>query len=233
MPPMRIWIWLTLLAATIAIAGCLIETPTLDAPSTTEPARTTPLAPTAAPAATATLPSSQGTVRRFSSVPPLTIDVSAEYTATFRTNQGNFKVELFAGQAPITVNNFVFLADGGFYNGLIFHRVIDDFMIQGGDPQGTGSGGPGYQFQDEIVASLVFDSAGILAMANAGPNTNGSQFFITTVPTPHLNGNHTIFGQVIEGQDVVDAISRVDTNNQNRPLNSVTIENVEIVSTPR
>ena len=89
------------------------------------------------------------------------------------------------------------------------------------------------QFQDEIVASLVFDSAGILAMANAGPNTNGSQFFITTVPTPHLNGNHTIFGQVIEGQDVVDAISRVDTNNQNRPLNSVTIENVEIVSTPR
>ncbi len=142
-------------------------------------------------------------------------------------------MELFAAQAPVTVNNFVFLANGGFYDGLIFHRVIDNFMIQGGDPQGTGTGGPGYQFQDEIVANLVFDSPGILAMANAGPNTNGSQFFITTAPTPHLNGNHTIFGKVIEGRDVVDAISRVGTNSQARPDTPVTIDSIEIVSTPR
>ena len=110
------------------------------------------------------------------------------------------------------MNSFVFLAEQGFYNGLIFHRVIDNFMIQGGDPSGTGSGGPGYQFEDEIAAGLSFDAPGKLAMANKGPGTNGSQFFITTVLTPHLNGNHTIFGQVVAGQNVSDTISRVDTD---------------------
>jgi peptidyl-prolyl cis-trans isomerase B (cyclophilin B) len=165
----------------------------------------------------------------------LTIDVSAEYTATIRTNRGNIKVELFPGQAPNTVNSFVFLANQGFFNGLIFHRVIENFMIQGGDPQGTGTGGPGYQFQDEIDAGLTFDAAGKLAMANSGggTGTNGSQFFVTTVPTPHLSGNHTIFGQVTEGQDVVDAISRVDSDGRDRPLRPVTIEGIYIVVTPR
>ncbi len=235
MPPMRIWIWLTLLAATFALAGCLIETPTPAPAPTTEPVQTTSLAPTSTPFPTPTGQAGQGTVRRFSGPPPLTIDVSAEYTATIRTNQGNIKVELFPGQAPNTVNSFVFLANQGFYNGLIFHRVIKNFMIQGGDPQGTGTGGPGYQFQDEIAAGLDFDTPGQLAMANSGRGTatNGSQFFVTTVPTPHLTGNHTIFGQVIEGQSVVDAISGVDTDSRDRPLRPVTIEGIDIVVTPR
>ena len=129
--------------------------------------------------------------------------------ATINTNMGPIVIELFTSDAPKTVDNFVKLSKDGFYDGIIFHRVIPNFMIQGGDPTGTGTGGPGYQFEDEFVPSLVFDVAGILAMANSGPNTNGSQFFITTVPTPHLNGRHTIFGKVTSGQDVVDAISTV------------------------
>ena len=121
---------------------------------------------------------------------------------------GEFTVRLFADKAPVTVNNFIFLARDGYYDGVTFHRVIDGFMAQGGDPTGTGSGDPGYSFEDEIDPELVFDRAGLLAMANAGPNTNGSQFFITYGPTPHLNGLHTIFGEVIEGMDVVNAITR-------------------------
>ena len=132
-------------------------------------------------------------------------------TATINTNKGTIVVELFDDQTPVTVGNFVKLSNDGFYNGVIFHRVIKDFMIQGGDPTGTGTGGPGYQFQDEIVSGLSFDKPGLLAMANAGPNTNGSQFFITTVPTPWLTGKHTIFGEVTEGQDVVVAISEAAT----------------------
>jgi cyclophilin family peptidyl-prolyl cis-trans isomerase len=122
-------------------------------------------------------------------------------------NGGEFKVRLFADRTPITVNNFVFLAREGFYDGTTFHRVLDGFMAQGGDPQGTGMGGPGYQFEDEIQPDLTFDRAGLLAMANAGPNTNGSQFFITYDATPHLNGLHTIFGEVIEGMDVVNGLT--------------------------
>lgn len=143
--------------------------------------------------------------------PPMTIDVNKTYTATFTmASGGEFVAELFDDQAPITVNNFVFLARQGYYNGTTFHRVIDGFMAQGGDPTGTGSGGPGYQFEDEIDPNLTFDRAGLLAMANAGPNTNGSQFFITYAPTPHLNGLHTIFGEIIEGMDVVNGITRRD-----------------------
>ena len=140
-------------------------------------------------------------------------------------------IELFPKEAPITVNNFVFLSRDGYYDGVIFHRVIQGFMIQGGDPTGTGGGGPGYKFEDEFVPTLVFDQPGYLAMANSGPRTNGSQFFITVVPTPHLNGAHTIFGRVIQGQDVADAISVVPANSSSKPLQDVVIESIEIEET--
>lgn len=132
-------------------------------------------------------------------------------TATFETNKGTIRVELFPAQTPKTVANFEKLAGEGFYNGLKFHRVIPDFMIQGGCPQGTGTGGPGYKFEDEFDPSLRHDGPGVLSMANAGPNTNGSQFFITHVACPHLDGKHSVFGKVLEGQDVVDAIEKGDT----------------------
>lgn len=147
----------------------------------------------------------------YASAPPMTIDVNKNYLATFKmANGGEFVAELYDDQAPTTVNNFVFLAREGYYNGTTFHRVLDGFMAQGGDPTGTGSGGPGYQFEDEIDPNLTFDKAGLLAMANAGPNTNGSQFFITYDATPHLNGLHTIFGEIIEGMDVVNGLTRRD-----------------------
>ena len=153
----------------------------------------------------------------------------SSYTAVINTNQGAITVELYAEEAPQTVNNFITLAEKGFYNGVIFHRVIPEFMIQGGDPTGTGGGGPGYQFDDEISPNLSFDSPGILAMANAGPNTNGSQFFITVAPTPHLTGGHTIFGKVTDGQDVADAISIMPTAGADRPLSDVIINTIEII----
>jgi cyclophilin family peptidyl-prolyl cis-trans isomerase len=141
--------------------------------------------------------------------PPMTIDTAKTYYATFTLEKGGeFVIELFDDQAPITVNNFVTLARRGFYDGTIFHRVIEGFMAQGGDPTGTGTGGPGYSFEDEFGSGLTFDRPGLLAMANSGPNTNGSQFFITFVETPHLNNRHTIFGEVIEGMEVVNGITR-------------------------
>ena len=127
------------------------------------------------------------------------------------TSKGTIELKLFPKEAPVTVASFVNLTKRGYYDGLTFHRVIGDFMIQGGCPYGTGTGGPGYQFEDECVSSLKFDRAGLLAMANAGPRTNGSQFFITHVPTPHLNGKHTIFGEVVKGQNEVNAIRQGDT----------------------
>lgn len=130
--------------------------------------------------------------------------------ATFDTDKGTIRIELFAEQTPKTVENFETLCGKGFYDGLTFHRVISDFMIQGGCPQGTGTGGPGYQFEDEFDPSLRHDGPGILSMANAGPNTNGSQFFITHVACPHLDGRHSVFGKVLEGQDVVDSIAQGD-----------------------
>ena len=152
-------------------------------------------------------------VHQYSAAPPMTIDPSKQYLATFKmAKDGEFVVRLFADKAPKTVNNFVFLAREGFYDGTTFHRVLDGFMAQGGDPTGTGTGGPGYQFEDEFSPDLTFDRAGLLAMANSGPNTNGSQFFITYEATPHLNGLHTIFGEVIEGMDVVNGITRRDPN---------------------
>ncbi len=140
----------------------------------------------------------------------MTIDPGKKYTAAFETARGSIVCELFAKDAPKTVNNFVFLARAGFYDGTTFHRVIANFMIQGGDPTGSGRGGPGYRFEDEIEGRENRHQAGSLAMANAGPNTNGSQFFITHVVTEWLNPKHTVFGQVISGQDVVDAVKQGD-----------------------
>ena len=147
----------------------------------------------------------------YDAAPPMMIDTSKTYFATFKMAEGGeFVVQLFDDEAPVTVNNFVFLAREGFYDGTTFHRVLDGFMAQGGDPTGTGGGGPGYLFEDEVSSDLTFDRPGLLAMANSGPNTNGSQFFITFAPTPHLNGRHTIFGEVTEGMDVVNNITRRD-----------------------
>src|SRR5438477_9674383 len=147
--------------------------------------------------------------------------------ATMKTNHGEIGLELFDEDAPKTVENFKKLAQDGFYNGVVFHRVIENFMIQGGDPTGTGSGGPGYQFEDEINPRPV--ERGALAMANSGPNTNGSQFFIVTADAcPWLDGLHTVFGQVTSGMDVVDTISHIDTDMQDRPLAEVRIESVAV-----
>jgi len=147
--------------------------------------------------------------------------------ATMQTNHGSIRLELFDEDAPKTVDNFTKLARKGFYNGVIFHRIIPDFMIQGGDPTGTGSGGPGYQFEDEFNENLV--ERGALAMANAGPNTNGSQFFIVTADAcPWLDGKHTVFGRVISGMEVVDAIEKVETGSNDRPLEDVRIESISV-----
>jgi peptidyl-prolyl cis-trans isomerase B (cyclophilin B) len=138
------------------------------------------------------------------------IDLKKQYTANIETNRGVIVLKLYATQAPRTVNNFVCLADDGYYDGVSFHRVLKDFMIQTGDPTGTGRGGPGYTFKDEFDSKLKHDRPGVLSMANAGANTNGSQFFITHVPTPWLDGKHSVFGQVTQGQDVVNAIEQGD-----------------------
>lgn len=138
------------------------------------------------------------------------LEPGAEYRALIRTNKGDLVLDLFQDKVPRTVNNFVFLARKGFYDGISFHRVLEDFMAQTGDPTGTGSGGPGYQFEDEFDPSLAHDGKGVLSMANAGPNTNGSQFFITFIATPWLDGRHSVFGRVIDGQDVLDEIQRID-----------------------
>lgn len=150
-------------------------------------------------------------------------------SAKFTTNQGTFTVALYGDKTPKTVSNFITLAKDGFYNNLIFHRVIDGFMIQGGDPEGTGAGGPGYQFEDEVNNGLSFSKPGLLAMANAGPNTNGSQFFITVSTPDYLNDKHTIFGEVTQGYDIVEKISKVQTDSNDKPVNDVVIEKIEII----
>ncbi len=144
--------------------------------------------------------------KQWASAPEMAIDPAKKYTATVSTDKGDMVIELFADKTPKTVNNFVFLAREGFYDNITFHRVISDFMAQGGDPTGTGRGGPGYRFADEFHPELKHDKPGILSMANAGPGTNGSQFFITHVPTPHLDNRHSVFGQVTEGMDVLMAV---------------------------
>jgi cyclophilin family peptidyl-prolyl cis-trans isomerase len=152
----------------------------------------------------------------------------ANRTASFETNHGTFEVELFEDKAPKTTENFIALAQDGFYDGVIFHRVIDGFMIQGGDPTGTGRGGPGHTIDDEFAPGLAHDSEGILSMANAGPNTGGSQFFITLAGTPWLDGKHAIFGKVVAGMDVVRTIGSVKTGAGDRPVEPVVMESVQI-----
>jgi peptidyl-prolyl cis-trans isomerase B (cyclophilin B) len=157
---------------------------------------------------------------QYSAPPEMQIDTDRTYRATISTDRGDIELELYPEYAPRTVNNFVFLASEGFYDGVTFHRVIADFMIQGGDPTGTGRGGPGYKFKDEFQGNPLMHEKGVISMANAGPDTNGSQFFITHLPQPHLNGRHTVFGKVISGQEVVDSIRQGDR------MNTVTIEDI-------
>ena len=173
-------------------------------------------------------------VSSFASAPALADEETQPQTpakrpvAVFNTSMGTFKIELYSDLAPNTVNNFIALSSNNFYDGVIFHRVIDQFMIQGGDPTGTGMGGPGYAIPDEFGEGLKHDSKGILSMANAGPNTGGSQFFITLVPTPWLDGHHAIFGHVIDGMDIVEAIGHVKTNKRDKPLEDVVINSITI-----
>jgi cyclophilin family peptidyl-prolyl cis-trans isomerase len=156
--------------------------------------------------------------KQYSTPPQMQLDPKKHYSAVFHTEKGDFTVELFAAQAPITVNNFVFLAREGFYNGTTFHRVIPGFMAQAGDPTGTGMGGPGYKFNDERGAlELQHSGEGILSMANSGRNTNGSQFFITYGATPHLNGKHGVFGKVVSGMDIVHSIDERDPQRARTP----------------
>ena len=159
--------------------------------------------------------------KEYSKAPDRVIDPKKNYQATFKTDAGDFIVQLFADKTPVTVNNFVFLAREGFYNDVIFHRVIKGFMAQGGDPTGTGMGGPGYHFKDEFHPSLRHEGPGVLSMANAGPGTNGSQFFITFVPTPHLDNRHTVFGKVIEGMDIVNSIKERDPRDNKQPATKI------------
>jgi cyclophilin family peptidyl-prolyl cis-trans isomerase len=155
-------------------------------------------------------------------------DDMANRTARFHTNHGDFTVELFEDRAPTTTKNFIDLAEKGYYDGLTFHRVIAGFMIQGGCPLGTGTGGPGYKIKDEFHPQLKHDAKGVLSMANAGPNTGGSQFFITLAPTPHLDNRHAVFGKVTTGMDVVEKIGKVRTGAQDRPADPVVIEKLAI-----
>lgn len=150
------------------------------------------------------------TVSQWPKPPAMQIDPKKEYFVKIETGRGSIELQLFPQYAPITVNNFVFLVREGYYDGVTFHRVIADFMIQGGDPTGTGRGGPGYRFEDEFKNNPLLHETGVISMANAGPGTNGSQFFITHSPQPHLNGRHTVFGKVLKGQEVVNAIRQGD-----------------------
>lgn len=164
--------------------------------------------------------------KRYDVPPSLSIDPARRYQAVIHTDRGAITLELFADRAPRTVNNFVFLAREGFYDGVTFHRVIDNFMAQSGDPTGTGTGGPGYSFADEFHPELRHDGPGVLSMANAGPDTNGSQFFITHVATPWLDDKHSVFGRVVEGMDVLNAIPARDPRDPRAP--AVSMQRVEI-----
>ncbi len=164
--------------------------------------------------------------KQWSSPPEIAIDPAKKYAAVISTDKGEITIELYADKVPNTVNNFVFLARAGYYDGTYFHRVIPSFMVQGGDPTGTGSGGPGYRFEDEFDASLRHDQPGVLSMANAGPGTNGSQFFLTHVATPHLDDKHTVFGQIVAGLDVLMSIPEREPSKTDSPY--VTLQSVTI-----
>jgi peptidyl-prolyl cis-trans isomerase B (cyclophilin B) len=167
--------------------------------------------------------------KQYPSPPGMVIDPSKSYQAQMKTDAGDIVIRLHADKAPNTVNNFVFLAKDGFYDGIIFHRVIPNFMAQGGDPTGTGTGGPGYKFADEFHPNLRHDRPGVLSMANAGANTNGSQFFLTHVPTPWLDDKHSVFGEITQGMDVLLAIPERDPSSRGAP--AVAIRSIEIIET--
>jgi cyclophilin family peptidyl-prolyl cis-trans isomerase len=169
--------------------------------------------------------------QQYSKSPEMALDPKKDYFATFYTARGPIKLKLYAAEAPITVNNFVFLARQGFYNGTTFHRVIKNFMVQGGDPTGTGTGGPGYHIKDEFHPKLRHNRPGILSMANAGPNTGGSQFFITHTATPHLDNRHAVFGEVVEGMEILMQIRERDPQRDRQPGD--VIERVEIEEVPK
>lgn len=208
-PNVSFWLIVSLMLAA-SLAACAM--PGIPAPGAVEaetaPAMETPAVSTSQGSAASMSPAERNNM--FSAAPEMTIDPSKYYFATLKTERGDIKIQLFADRSPMTVNNFVFLAREGFYDNTTFHRVIEDFMAQGGDPTGTGTGGPGYTFADEFWPGATFDRRGLLAMANAGPGTNGSQFFITFAPAPWLDGGHTIFGEVIEGDEVLDQITLRD-----------------------
>jgi cyclophilin family peptidyl-prolyl cis-trans isomerase len=204
-------LFVTLLLVLVAAAcgGTAPAEPAAPAAETPAPATAAEPAPITADGAAAQLSPVERN-NMYDAPPAMVIDPGQYYYATLRTEKGDIRVQLFADRAPVTVNNFVFLAREGFYDNTTFHRVLEGFMAQAGDPTGTGAGGPGYRFQDEIVPGLTFDQPGLLAMANAGPGTNGSQFFITFEAVPWLDGRHTIFGEVLEGQEVLDQLTRRD-----------------------
>jgi peptidyl-prolyl cis-trans isomerase B (cyclophilin B) len=166
----------------------------------------------------------------YDSPPEMQLEQGKEYRATFHTEKGEIKARLFAEEAPVTVNNIVFLAREGYFDGTTFHRVIKNFMVQGGDPTGTGTGGPGYRIPDEFSPQLRHDRPGILSMANAGPNTGGSQFFITYAATPHLDDRHAVFGEVVEGMDTLHAVRERDPQRDREPGDR--IERVEVEEAP-
>ncbi len=218
----------SIVALLIASLACSFFSST---PIISEPIATEPPVPAAQPASGSTsacavfdtIPASAS----YSAAPAILIDTASNYFATVKmANGGEFQIELYADKSPITVNSFVFLACKDFFNGVTFHRVLEGFMAQGGDPTGTGAGGPGYEFVNEN-SDLVFDKAGVLAMANAGPDTNGSQFFITFAPAEFLNGGYTIFGQVVSGMDVVNSITRRDPD-QNPNFTGDAMESITI-----
>jgi len=217
----RQWLWIGAAVAVVIVTGVLAWWLTRQQAA---PPMPTPAAATDRPLAA--IPPAER-VNYYKSPPEMRIDPNKQYIATIHTAKGDIVVELYADKAPKTVNNFVFLANQGYYDGTTFHRVIPGFMAQAGDPSGTGTGGPGYTFEDEFHPDLHHDGPGVLSMANAGPNTNGSQFFITYEAQPHLDGHHTVFGKVIEGMDVLEQISPRDPETATGPgdfIESITIE---------
>ena len=232
---MKLPVLLALLAIGLALASCILGTPTpLPTPTTGTTPTVTPVVGLPNTPTPRVVIQGGRTFKQYAHPPLMTINPNARFTANIRTNKGNITIELFASESPVTVNNFVFLAREGFYNGVIIHRVIQDFMIQTGDPTGTGTGGPGYRFDDEPVTQSY--SQGTVAMANSGPNTNGSQFFVVHGTEVSLNPLYTIFGQVIEGIDTVDTLANTPvtasaSGELSVPTEVLRIETIEISQT--
>lgn len=229
---MKLPIGLLILAAFPLLTACIVEVPTPTLEATPEQVPTaTPVVDLSSTSTPQVSVDGGRTIKQYAAPPLVTIDPNSNFTAAIRTNKGDITIELFAADAPMTVNNFVFLAREKFYDGVVFHRVIKDFMIQTGDPTGTGAGGPGYAFDDEPVTRSY--TKGIVAMANAGPNTNGSQFFIVHAADAGLPPNYTVFGQVIEGIETVDVLANTPVSMSARgelsvPTEILRIETVEI-----